>query len=58
MSKARVIRGIARQTVVSKLEKLKATGLQALINSNVSNITEADIAELTALIDQRIAELS
>lgn len=58
MSKSRVIRGIARNTDITSLEKLKNTGLQWLADSNISDITESDIAELTVIVDARILELT
>lgn len=58
MSKSRLLRGIARNTSITSLEKLKNTGLQQLADSNISDITESDIAELTAIVDARIIELT
>lgn len=55
MSFERLKVAIANQTVVSKLNTLKTTGLDLLVS--MGDITEAEKTALIPIIDARIAEL-
>lgn len=55
MSFERLKRAIANQTVVSRLNTLKTTGLDLLVSEG--DITEAEKTALIPIIDARIAEL-
>lgn len=56
MPKDMLIVEIGKRTVISELEYMRDTGLAMLVG--VNDIEESDIAELTAIINARIAELA
>jgi len=56
MSKERLLKAIANSTTISKLEKLRDTGLDKLIIRG--DIVELDKTELVQTINDKITELS